>query len=100
MGGGQLDAQIRRAARRGAARAVVERRFLSGRAACRVIPAACQPAQPADRGPKSESARSGRALLGELRAFAVGGVPRDPRNVRTGDADIGQFAVAELIKLA
>ena len=26
-------------------------------------------------------------------------VPRDPRDVRSGDAQIGQFAVAELVKL-
>ena len=31
-----------------------------------------------------------------LEPSAVGAVPGDARNVRPGDADIGQFAVAEL----
>jgi len=31
--------------------------------------------------------------------IAVSAVPRDPRDVRSGDADIGQFAVAELVEL-
>src|SRR5215831_7333324 len=30
---------------------------------------------------------------------AVSAVPRDPRDVRSGDTDIGQFAVAELVEL-
>ena len=55
------------------------------------------------RGAKSESARTGRALSADcsgLRTSAVRAVPCDPRNVRPGDADIGQFAVAELVELA
>src|SRR5262245_35996860 len=32
-------------------------------------------------------------------ASAIGAVPRDPRDVRPGDPDVGQFAVAELGKL-
>ena len=35
----------------------------------------------------------------QLRISAVSAVPRDPRDVRSGDADIGQFAVAELVEL-
>lgn len=31
--------------------------------------------------------------------IAVSAVPRDPRDVRSGDADIGQFAVAQLVEL-
>ena len=31
--------------------------------------------------------------------LAVCAVPRDPRNVRSGDANIGQFAVSELVQL-
>src|SRR5713101_5286593 len=49
---------------------------------------------------QNESARTGRARSSEFRGnSAVGAFPRDPRNVRSGDADIGQFAVAELIEL-
>src|SRR6476646_9794973 len=53
-------------------------------------------------GLKSESARMERALSADwsgLRTLAVRAVPCDPRNVRPGDADIGQFAVAELVQL-
>src|SRR5262245_47640250 len=32
-------------------------------------------------------------------ASAIGALPRDPRDVRPGDPDVGQFAVAELGKL-
>src|SRR6478736_8125715 len=53
-------------------------------------------------GLKSESARMERALSADwsgLRTLAVRAVPCDPRNVRPGDADIGQFAVSELVQL-
>src|SRR6516164_956505 len=44
-------------------------------------------------------ARRVRAPL-ELEIFALGAIPRDPRDVRPGDTDVGQFAVAELIELS
>src|SRR5262245_51964961 len=43
-------------------------------------------------------ARAG-AFIGIRGRSAVGAVPCDPRNVRSGDADVGQFAVAELVEL-
>ena len=52
---------------------------------------------------KRESARTGRALSSQIRwraaGLAVCAVPCDPRNVRSGDADVGQFTVAELVEL-
>ena len=46
-------------------------------------------------------AQGGRFHQGCRRAvrLAVRAVPRDPRNVRSGDANIGQFAVSELVQL-
>lgn len=46
-------------------------------------------------------ARGGRFHQSCWRAtgLAVCAVPRDPRDVRSGDADVGQFTVAELIEL-
>src|SRR5262249_567779 len=51
------------------------------------------------QGRKSESARGAGAFIDGLGISAVSAVPRDPRDVRSGDADIGQFAVAELVEL-
>src|SRR6516162_8209081 len=51
------------------------------------------------QGRKGESARGAGAFIEGLRISAVSAVPRDPRDVRSGDADIGQFAVAELVEL-
>src|SRR5215472_13778384 len=51
------------------------------------------------QGRKGESARGAGAFVEGLRISAVSAVPRDPRDVRSGDADIGQFAVAELVEL-
>src|SRR5215831_7765343 len=48
---------------------------------------------------ESESARRAGAFIEGLGISAVSAVPRDPRDVRSGDADIGQFAVAELVEL-
>src|SRR5262245_35922997 len=48
---------------------------------------------------ESESARGAGAFIEGLGISAVSAVPRDPRDVRSGDADIGQFAVAELVEL-
>ena len=50
--------------------------------------------------PRFGSAGPSRGAFVEgLRISAVSAVPRDPRDVRSGDADIGQFAVAELVEL-
>src|SRR5215831_12136553 len=50
-------------------------------------------------GLKAKGARGAGAFIDGLGISAVSAVPRDPRDVRSGDADIGQFAVAELVEL-
>src|SRR5262245_13281307 len=66
----------------------------------RVPAGACAP-RPPDLIPiRKKSARAGRALGSfVLAASAVGVVPGDPRDIPTGDADIGQLAVAQLVEL-
>ena len=46
-------------------------------------------------------ARGGRfhQICWRAAGLAVCAVPCDPRNVRSGDADVGQFTVAELVEL-
>src|SRR5262245_23050417 len=48
---------------------------------------------------KAKAPAGAGALIEGLRISAVSAVPRDPRDVRSGDTNIGQFAVAELIEL-
>src|SRR5882757_9976091 len=48
---------------------------------------------------QNESARTRRALSSDFRpGSAVGAVPCDTRDVRAGDADVGQFAGTELVE--
>ena len=53
-------------------------------------------------GRKRESARTGgrfHQICWRAAGLAVCAVPRDPRDVRSGNADVGQFTVAELVEL-
>ena len=43
---------------------------------------------------KMSARKSGRCV--DSRAYALGAIPRDARDVRSRDADIGQLAIAEL----
>ena len=45
---------------------------------------------------KMSARKSGRCL--DSRAYAMGAIPRDARDVRPRDADIGQFTIAELME--
>src|SRR5438094_1903180 len=72
--------QIRRNARRGAARAMAPGRLLTR--------------------PKTKAPALGGRFGRSFGTSAVGLIPGDPRNVRAADADIGQFAIAELRELA